>query len=513
MVKRLRASRTTRARGSVLQGGSDNGIQRWHTSRRIRLFGGLVVAFLVCASVVRRSRSINQVINFSSDNHDEQEVFDFSKQYVEFLPGDFPETKGNTTELLPVQVMEQYIRQHSVHALRRELHTNSGRNENNDKADHHRLYAVAYYSCPQQAGNRLHHFFNNLLWSIYTNRTVLWKYWDRETCQKYGALYSPLICQKANRVENCDAILRRYPWIASYDEWSDKLNLPEPTELSVWSMYPKRQWFATDFMKVPWENGGDNPSENHTGVDTKTHLKVVSFPVSPIKQVHLKSSVDIRNRLLQTEHGRQTCERLYSRGANFLYGMLFHYSFAMTKKVLEGVPSTNSTAVDTPQCSIAVHSRHTAESNDGHNIYQETKCLRRMLPNTDDSDATKSSCEVYIMSDRAKTLSGLQKWLTNTSVEHGESGKIKHTALAINHSAAPAATGKNSMFLVEHGPFSGAGFFKDLALASRATTGFVGHSRTSSDIVLEQIEFNRITKASQEGRVIPEPVAFCILPG
>ena len=48
----------------------------------------------------------------------------------------------------PLQILQQYQRWHSREALR------------NDK-DPKRRYAVAYYSCPLQAGNRLHHFMNS----------------------------------------------------------------------------------------------------------------------------------------------------------------------------------------------------------------------------------------------------------------------------------------------------------------------------------------------------------------
>ena len=50
------------------------------------------------------------------------------------------------TKPLPVTVLEQYIQWHSVDSLRRD--------------PHHRKFAVAFYSCPLQAGNRMHHFFN-----------------------------------------------------------------------------------------------------------------------------------------------------------------------------------------------------------------------------------------------------------------------------------------------------------------------------------------------------------------
>lgn len=49
---------------------------------------------------------------------------------------------------LPIQVMENYKKLHSVRALKR----------NPDLE--HRKFAIGFYSCPLQAGNRLHHYLN-----------------------------------------------------------------------------------------------------------------------------------------------------------------------------------------------------------------------------------------------------------------------------------------------------------------------------------------------------------------
>jgi hypothetical protein len=143
------------------------------------------------------------------------------------------ETKLEESDLLapylPLKVIQQYQKWHSAESL--------------EKSPHNRTFAVGYYSCPLEAGNRLHHFFNGLLWAVVTNRTYLWKYFDRETC-----LASPkrpdgshlFNCNATNRVEDCDTILERAAWLPSYDEWAPKLSLDEPQRLHYWSTRPKR---------------------------------------------------------------------------------------------------------------------------------------------------------------------------------------------------------------------------------------------------------------------------------
>jgi hypothetical protein len=52
------------------------------------------------------------------------------------------------SNLEPLQVLQQYKDWHSVQSLQ----------EN----PHNRSFAIGFYSCPLQAGNRLHHFFNSV---------------------------------------------------------------------------------------------------------------------------------------------------------------------------------------------------------------------------------------------------------------------------------------------------------------------------------------------------------------
>jgi hypothetical protein len=129
---------------------------------------------------------------------------------------------------LPLKVFQQYQKWHSAESL--------------EKSPHNRTFAVGYYSCPLEAGNRLHYFFNGLLWAVVTNRTYLWKYFDRETClaspKRPGGSHL-FNCNATNRVEDCDTILERAAWLPSYDEWAPKLSLSEPQRLHYWSTRPK----------------------------------------------------------------------------------------------------------------------------------------------------------------------------------------------------------------------------------------------------------------------------------
>jgi hypothetical protein len=139
--------------------------------------------------------------------------------------------KSNTTaitlDLLPttlenensvLKVWNKYKQEHSQSALMRDW-------QQNVTNTNPRKFAVGYYSCPLQAGNRLHHFFNSLVWAVVTNRTLLWKYYDRTTCMRVGILHDPGICESANTEKDFANVLERAEWLPSFHEWISKWNI------------------------------------------------------------------------------------------------------------------------------------------------------------------------------------------------------------------------------------------------------------------------------------------------
>jgi hypothetical protein len=126
----------------------------------------------------------------------------------------------------PLRVFRQYQQWHGRNILEREWQGNSD-------SFNHRRYSIVYYSCPHQAGNRLFHFFNAVVWSIVTNRTLLYQYFDRETCQsvlepEHAAWngYDPHVCDYTTSAvgeEPCDEVLHRANWIPSWADWKGRL--------------------------------------------------------------------------------------------------------------------------------------------------------------------------------------------------------------------------------------------------------------------------------------------------
>jgi hypothetical protein len=381
------------------------------------------------------------------------------------------ETKRNESDLLapylPLKVFQQYQKWHSAESL--------------EKYPHNRTFAVGYYSCPLESGNRLHHFFNGLLWAVVTNRTYLWKYLDRETC-----LASPkdgrhlFNCNATNHVEDCDAVLERAAWLPSYDEWAPKLSLDEPHSLHYWSTRPKTlPWYATQGHSWRPEYA------NETGVDTRNE-QVVTFP-RMVEVIDYIATEKNRKLLLRTEAARDTAREIYSLGQNFMFGMFFRQLFTMVE---ESLVKTQKEPIDPSVYSVGLHSRHVKTKYDGDDVRRETRCLVKLLQ---DEKRGNRTCEVYLMSDRKWTITKLQKFIESSSnctvrVATHETGKGVHD---------------------EHGPWSGLGFYQDWALSSRARHGFVHTGTTSSSLVIEMITYDYHLEAWRDGRNATHALEEC----
>lgn len=341
-----------------------------------------------------------------------------------------------------------------------------------------------------------------MYWSIVTNRTMLWKYWDTASCARYGADYNPKICQEANTVHECDPILTRASWIPSYDEWHDRLKLSAPLALPFHATHPQH---ITNY-RYPWGPGNDATVQ---GVDvTFRHESIVLFNQTRNLLRFMSKPINSQA-LLHSQWSRDINDQLYNQGPEFLFGMLQLYSFDLTDPIQASVPQR---AYDIQNLSlyytVALHSRHIDEKDDGCNVTREQHCLEELWTSQSQSQTTNRTCVVSLMSDRSCTLDVLTPWLNGHGCQ----------VLVANHE-------RRHDFLFEHGPFAGAGFFQDLALASTARSAFVGMVRSSSDLVVERLVFLRkmeawqtavhdgATAADVERAVTEAHVEFCRLDG
>ena len=376
----------------------------------------------------------------------------------------------------PLQVMEEYMQWHSVEALRRDPNLQD------------RKLTIAFYQCPLQAGNRLHHFWNGVMWSVLTNRTVLWKYWSEDTCNKYGKEFNPLICKAANTAQDCGKVLTRAPWMASHDEWKDKLSLANEEPFVV-------PYHAT--MGRVWDDEKRFPLppnyEDSYGVDLESKYphKVLVFPYCHFKYWQLRDQ-QLQKSLLLTDGARERAKKLYSYGADFLFGMLHRYTFAFSSAILASIPV--SAVHDNSQLfTIGLHSRHRYMGLDGCNIDRETACLDKILSGREDRNAT---VRVSIMSDRPCTVTRLSSWLQERNC----------SVLTAEH-PEPSPD-----YIREHGPNAGIGFFQDLALVSNSRSAIVAMTRTSSDLLRELMVFQRMMEEWEMGDdPFGRPIDSCVL--
>lgn len=296
----------------------------------------------------------------------------------------------------PERILQRYIAWHGQESLQR-----------GDPQAAGRKFSIAYYSCPQRLGNTLHAFFNEILWAILTNRTVLWKY------DEQGA---------KNTVQDCDQYLERAAWLPSYDEWSQNLSLSDqpavPVKMNtIWNRrHAQRMGMRPRFYSATEQRSSLVEPAVVVFPRFRDMLPTDDFESSRVMwNDDPRHLVDHRNNAwdyywfrrwphVEDAWTRQTMEELYSEGLDFLYGLLFRTLFrnkAADEELasLIGSDDKNAKQQQVFSTSIALHSRHAQKTDDGTDVTHELDCLQRLL-----RKSKQGECIVYIMSDRQVSL-------------------------------------------------------------------------------------------------------------
>ena len=134
-------------------------------------------------------------------------------------------------------------------------------------------------------------------------------------------------------LRTCGEVVERASWVASYDEWSEKLNL-------TFGERSKLKEFYAPSNKLDHQKKEFNiPNDNKVWVPKERNI-----PVSLKEQGQIKDPMAI-----------ERMKELYSMGTYYLYGMLFHEIFPFHESVK---PSADLVGVDEDEISIVLHSRH-----------------------------------------------------------------------------------------------------------------------------------------------------------
>jgi hypothetical protein len=348
-----------------------------------------------------------------------------------------------------------------------------------------RTFVVGYYSCPYQAGNRLHDFMNALIFAIVTNRTLLWKYYDKETCEIGHKGYNSAPCKITNKLGDCEKILRRAEWIPSYDEWAPTLGLPE-------QLGPRNADFRIGALKGSKWIPSRTTIERFNHDSEKLHQFSLSEERYPSKATRFQQKVvqtsrewfldkqTTKNEMLKelrinaTSPWGERVEKLYLHDVAYLYGLLFHETFTLRPELH---PKETGFKIPPDTITVAMHVRHTEATHIGMLSLDQKKCLQAVVKGTR-AERPHSPCTIFLMSDRAETLRALQSFSTD-----------------LNCSTIVASHANGTSRVDEHGPFAGLGFFQDLLVAGKARDGFIGRcTRSSSQMLLEAVEYGRVTE-------------------
>ena len=411
----------------------------------------------------------------------------------------------------PIQVLTQYIHEHSHTALQNEW--SQCQLEYHDDGNHsltnrlgeafytlrlplleewknlrnnfstsfppscHRLlqrkFMVGVYSCPLESGNRLHRFMNSLLWAILTNRTLLWRYYTYDICEIEYKESDDGDCShyKDSSKSDCDGLLELASWVPSWEQWSAKFGFHNATLFPIERAQIHRKT-GIDKWARPYDLPGISPLLLRTGTQFLPDPGNIlssrnSTSKDSAKLLSLPSSWDRLYRLVKTH------------GVYFLYGMLFESLFTLRKEFWPPSPGTSMLNETGTHDTYFLHSRHPRVGDDGTYVWPEYKCMEKLLENR------TRPCTWYIMSDRQKAID-----LLKPKLERNFSCNVQ----LIDHNSSMSIS-----FSKEHGPYAGAGYWRDWALAIQARTGFISFHmyvrpfvRTSTALMREVIEFRRV---------------------
>jgi hypothetical protein len=389
--------------------------------------------------------------------------------------GDVYQKKGSLPAAL--QLWQEYQEQHSHESL--------------VQHPHNRQFQVVYYSCPHAAGNILHDFFHQVLVAVALNRTMLVKYSDKKTCERVNEGYSPILCLTDNAEPDCNRILQRAAWVPSYDAWVDRLELEQ--------LPPQRH---SKFRRPLPAQTYNNATFNNILLWLNERVITMTPRVYQTPERFLL----VHNPFLQSPLSASRITRLYSESTDYLYGMLFRGIFSFHPEILPSdYDEERQQSADSDETTFALHSRHRSPQDDGSNVTEYMNCLDRVFQESRALQDQKqqrqhpqshSTCRVFLMADRNITLYELDHVI-----------RTKHcTPVVATHQ-------RSAGHFKEHGPFAGAGFFQDLALASQARNGLIGHcDRSSTQLLRELIHYDRTMEALAAGtyQELPELVTCCL---
>jgi hypothetical protein len=486
------------------------GSMRWLRLSHAKPVFLVAVALLVVVSSVVQTRML--VLREEEPSHNT-----INDLPLDPLPTYTAETPRHSHDELPLlslfpamQVWENYKQWHSHEALLRQ--------------PDHRSFIVGYYSCPMQAGNRLHDFWNSLIVAAITNRTLLWKYFDSQTCQRVNQGYNSLICKHNSTERDCATSLTRADWIPSYDEWALPLGLHRRLpvrnpDYRIGKVFGSR-WFPSAKTKkkhpdrTEWTDEEKHPSKSTwlTGRLIQTSREWFldeQVPKHGMKHRVLGGRNAAVNVTITSKNSPSSLrlEALYSEGVDFLYGMLHHDTFTyrgnehLSRSPQDQVLASHNT---NNGITIAMHSRHFEDKIQGKITVHEEKCLAtviRKARRVKGSENDNGPCSIVILSDRKMTL------LNVSSIAQDE---FNCTPVVASHDKNKPGSGLRN----EHGPFAGDGFFQDLYYGAKARDGYIGHcGRSSSQLLQEVIVYNRRMEAWKQGNYYPPTrLSHCCLP-
>lgn len=191
-----------------------------------------------------------------------------------------------------VSLLRHYVRDHSAPVPSAKAAQDAGSG-----------YAVAYYMCPQEVGNRMHQFLNAFAVAVATNRTVLWSFGSSDGLNPFRASLS-----------GCQAVLPRRAWLQP----ATSLH----TAVKRHGLYIRGADRALACGRIDGRHGSWH-RDGHRSVDLgPVHRQQAAAMAAEVASTHLSPETAARARLL------------FSLGPFYAFGSLMRTAFDMNMETV-----------------------------------------------------------------------------------------------------------------------------------------------------------------------------------
>lgn len=251
-----------------------------------------------------------------------------------------------------------------------------------------RRFVIATFACPQNIGNHMHEFMNNVMGAFIQDRTVVWRYCTRKPCQ-------------LDNEQDCEDHFHRLPWMASLwdveQKWKEQGCDQEQLNYG-WPLLIQK--FRFQAQKILMCCGIDFLEQQF--LDYGTH-DLREFESLSLPQARLIPS------------SRRRAKLLFAMGEDFAYGVILRMTFQFQPHIVSTNDITLATSlrdlhekyetlygpdIEVQPFYIGLHLRHSNNADQSGKSNGEKRCVDLIVEDQGHLNLHRYHDQSHIVGDR-----------------------------------------------------------------------------------------------------------------